>query len=70
MGNAEIKRAIGMLRGGTLYPAQIREAQQLVVASGQRMNDIAVALYYAEKGDRENARKSAGKAADALARLI
>jgi len=66
----DIKKAIGLLRGGTLYPVNIREAQQLVISSGQRVNDIGVALYYAEKGDRENARKAAGKAADTLARLI
>jgi hypothetical protein len=70
MGKPEINRAIKLLRGGTLYPATIREAQQLAVASGVTANDIGVALYYAEKGDRENSRKAAGKAADALARLI
>lgn len=70
MSLTDIKKAIGLLRSGALYPATLREAQQLVISSGQRVNDIGVAIYYAEKGDRENARKAAGKAADTLARMV
>jgi hypothetical protein len=70
MGIPELKRAITLLRGGKLYPSTIRDAQQLVIASGQRVNDINVALYFSEKGDVENARRAAGRAADTLSRLI
>lgn len=59
-----------MLREKQLFPATIRQAQELVISSGQRINEIQVALYYAEKGDTRNASLNAGKAADAITRLL
>ena len=70
MGAIELQRAVKLLRGQQLFPATIREAQELVIASGQRMNDINVALYFAEKGDVRSAKMAAGRAADAISRLL
>jgi hypothetical protein len=70
MGNNELRDAAKLLRSKQLFPANIRKAQELVIASGQRINDINVALYFAEKGDTRNASLNAGKAADTIDRLL
>lgn len=70
MGAPELRKAVGLLRGKQLFPATIRQAQELVIASGQRINEINVALFYAEKGDTRNASLNAGRAADAIVRLL
>lgn len=70
MGATELRDAAKLLRGKQLFPATIRKAQELVIASGHRINEIGVALYYSEKGDTRNASLNAGKAADAIDRLI
>ena len=70
MGATELRDAAKLLRGKKLFPATIRKAQELVISSGQRINEIGIALYYAEKGDTRNASLNAGKAADAINRLI
>jgi hypothetical protein len=70
MGATELKEAAKLLRGKQLFPATIRKAQELVTASGQRINEIGIALYYSEKGDSRNASANANKAADAINRLI
>jgi len=49
MGATELKEAAKLLRGKQLFPATIRKAQELVTASGQRINEIGIALYYSEK---------------------
>ena len=70
MGAPELQKAVKLLREKQLFPAKIRDAQGLVVASGHRINEIGIALYYAEKGDTRNASLNAGKAADAITRLL
>jgi len=68
--STDLSRAITLLRKKSLYPADIREAQELAVANGKTVNDIQVALYYAGKGDMNNAKKAAGMAADVLAKMV
>jgi hypothetical protein len=70
MGATELREAAKLLREKQLFPATIRRAQELVISSGQRINEIGVALYFAEKGDTRNASANANKAADAINRLL
>jgi hypothetical protein len=70
MVNPDIKKAIGILRGKTLFPGILREAQQLIISSGHRVNDVQVAIYFSEQGDTKNARLAAGRAADTLSRMF
>ncbi|MDD3087976.1 MAG: hypothetical protein PHP89_05370 [Candidatus Omnitrophica bacterium] len=70
MGNDELKTAATILRKNNIFPVDIRRANSLVAQSGVRVNDINVALYWAEKGDMTQAKAAAGRAATAISRLI
>ena len=59
-----------ILRKANLYPVDLRQANDLVVQSGVRINDINVALYWAEKKDMNQAKAAASRAATAIGRLI
>lgn len=68
--NPSLTTAITILRKAQLFPADIRKAQNLVIQSGIRANDISVALYWAEKGNMAQAKLAAGRAATAISKLI
>lgn len=68
--NPSLTAAITILRKAQLFPVDIRQAQELITQSGVRINDINVALYWAEKGDMVQAKLAAGRAATAISKLI
>mgnify|MGYP001464054829 CR=1 FL=1 len=70
MGKAELTEAINILRKKEIYPVDLRQANSLITQSGVRVNDINVALYWADKGDMNQAKVAAGRAATAISRLI
>lgn len=70
MGKAELTEAINILRKKEIYPVDLRQANSLITQSGVRVNDINVALYWADKGDMNQAKTAAGRAATAISRLI
>lgn len=70
MGKAELTEAINILRKKEIYPVDLRRANSLITQSGVRVNDINVALYWADKGDMNQAKAAAGRAAAAISRLI
>mgnify|MGYP007068286847 CR=1 FL=1 len=70
MGQTELKAAMAILRKDTLFPADIRKANTLIAQSGIRVNDIAVALHWAEKGDTQQAKLAAKRAATAISSFI
>lgn len=70
MGNTELQKAAAILRRNNIYPVDLRNANALIAQSGVRVNDINVALYWAEKGDMDQAKAAAGRAAAAISRLI
>jgi hypothetical protein len=67
--SSNLVKAQTILRKQQLFPADIRNAQDLIIKQGIRINDIQVALYYAEKGNMDQAKLAAGRAADAITRL-
>ena len=68
--NPSLTNAITILRKAQLFPIDIRQAQDLVTRSGIRVNDINVALYWAEKGNMDQAKLAAARAATAISKLI
>lgn len=70
MGNAELRKAMEILRKNTLFPAELRNASVLTAQSGIRVNDIAVAIFWAEHGNMNQAKLAAKRAADAISRFI
>lgn len=70
MGDTELREAMGILRQNTLFPSDLRRASILTVQSGIRINDIAVAIFWAEHGNVGQAKLAAKRAADAISRFI
>lgn len=68
--NPSLTTAITILRKAQLFPVDIRQAQDLVTRSGIRINDINVALYWAEKGNMDQAKLAAGRAATVISKFI
>lgn len=70
MGAVELREAIGILRQSTLFPPDLRRASILTAQSGIRINDIAVAIFWAEHGNVSQAKLAAKRAADAISKFI
>lgn len=65
-----VQGVITTLRKKEVSLPDIQRANNVIVANGLRVAEIQMALYFATNGDIDQARLQAGRAADALSKLI
>ena len=70
MDQTAVRAIIKMLRGKGISAADIRSANESAAANGLRISELQTALYFANNGDLQQARIMAGRAANAIQRLL
>lgn len=70
MDKTSINQMAVLLRSRGVSIADIKRANETVAANGLRISELQTALYFANIGDLQQARIMAGRAADAIQRLL